>query len=101
MTQNKFDLEELIIKIAFFAEYSSALKIIDFLIEFSVHIAIIVDKYGTIAEIITATNILEAIVGDINNYNKVEEALIINRKDSTWLIDGEVEFDKVLEYIGI
>lgn len=101
MIQNKLDLKALIINTIFFAENSPALKIIDFLRESTLHIAIIVDEYGTVSGIITATNILEAIVGDLADAEDIEEATITIREDGTWLIDGEVEFDKVMKCIGM
>ena len=63
--------------------------------------ALIVDEYGSVQGLISLTDILEAIVGDIPTINKREEKEIIERSDGTYLVDGLISVDEFKEYFHI
>jgi len=63
-----------------------------------IHMALIVDEYGSIEGLITLNDILEAIVGDIPAIDEPDEPRAIQRKDESWLIDGYLPID---EFKGI
>jgi putative hemolysin len=65
---------------------------------FGTHLAIIVDEYGVVQGLVTMHDILESIVGDINDINEEpEEAQIIERDDGSWLLDGMLSIEDFLE----
>lgn len=57
----------------------------------------VVDEFGGTQGLLTLTDVLEEIVGDINDEGEPTEALIVRRSDGTWLADGMLEFDDFLD----
>lgn len=51
--------------------------------------AIVLDEYGGTAGIVTLTDILEALVGDLPTQGS-EERAIVKRPDGSYLVDGGV-----------
>ncbi len=59
-----------------------------------VHMALVLDEYGSIEGLITLNDVLEAIVGDIPAIDEPDEPKAVKRKDGTWLIDGFLPVEK-------
>lgn len=57
----------------------------------------VVDEFGGTQGLLTLTDVLEEIVGDIAEEGAEAEALIKRRADGTWLADGMLEFDDFLD----
>jgi putative hemolysin len=60
-----------------------------------VHMAIIVDEYGGTAGLVTIEDLLEEIVGEIQDEYDVEESPIEELAHGEWLFDGRVSIDEV------
>ena len=58
-------------------------------------VALIVDEYGTIDGMVTLTDVLEAIVGDIPALDEKGEPAAIRREDGSWLLDGMMSVDEL------
>jgi putative hemolysin len=56
-----------------------------------IHYGLVVDEYGSTVGMVTLNDILEALVGDFNEPNPDEPA-IIQRDDGSWLADGQMSF---------
>jgi putative hemolysin len=52
------------------------------------HVAIAVDEHGITQGIVTLTDILEAIVGDIPSHGQADPPAAVQREDGSWLVDG-------------
>jgi len=63
--------------------------------------AVAIDEYGGTAGIVTIEDLLEEIVGNIQDEYDEEELEIVRKDDQTWLIDGLADLDEVGEAIGI
>jgi len=61
----------------------------------TVHMAIVVDEHGTFEGIVTLTDILIAIAGDMPELAGEEEPYAIRREDGGWLLDGRMPIDDV------
>ncbi len=65
------------------------------------YFGIVMDEYGGMAGIITIHDLLEAIVGDMDEKDERAEYTIVNSGEKVWEIDGLAPFDKVERALGI
>lgn len=63
-------------------------------------LALVVDEYGEIQGLVTMTDVLEALVGDIGAAEQAVDADIVRRDDGSWLADGAVTVQRLGEAIG-
>ena len=77
-----------------------ALAVIERFRESGSHIALVTDEFGGVAGLVTVTDLMEAIVGDLPSAEDAEEPAVVRREDGTWLIDGMLEIDSFKELIG-
>lgn len=76
----------------------------DLLTEFKAtkrHIAIVIDEYGGVAGLITLEDILEEIVGDIQDEHDTEAADMVTTGPKEYVVDGGMLLDKLLEETGL
>src|SRR5205823_2881927 len=62
--------------------------------------ALVVDEYGDLEGLVTLTDILEALVGDIPEIGETDQR-IVRREDGSWLIDGMVPLDELKGVLGV
>ncbi len=64
------------------------------------HISIIVDEYGGVEGLITLEDILEEIVGEIQDEYDIEESSIVKlQKDNVWQVEGDVTIRELNEIL--
>ena len=68
--------------------------------ESKVHMAVVVDEYGGTAGIVTMEDLLESIVGSIQDEYDRETDEIERLGDNIWAIDGSVPVERVEELLG-
>ncbi|WP_104663973.1 hemolysin family protein [Ensifer adhaerens] len=101
-TSGPFDVRKYVREIHTLPETASCLKALDAFKSSSINMAMIVDEYGSTEGIITIADILEAIVGVLpSNYDDIEHALIRQREDGSYLVDGRTPIDEIHLTIGI
>ncbi len=95
-----YDLNEMLRKVLF---VSPSMRVLDLLLEMRltrVHMAMVVDEYGGIDGLVTIEDMIEAIVGDIQDEHDAEEPGMIERPDGTWLADARTDIEHFEEKIG-
>lgn len=65
------------------------------------HLAILIDEYGGFSGIVTVEDIIEQIVGDIDDEFDEEDRIIEKIDDNTFIVDGNVYLDDLEEETGV
>lgn len=66
------------------------------------HLALVVDEYGQITGLLTLEDVLEELVGEIQDEYDVPEApSIVRREDGSWLVDGREAYETVRDKVGL
>jgi len=95
------DLRALIRPVMFVSESYKATRLLADFRQQRAHLAVVVDEYGGTSGIVTLEDILESIVGDIEDEYDEEEALITKQPDGSLLCDGYAEIEDVFEALGM
>ncbi len=84
-----FDLEKLLHSPLYIPESAKLGSLLRQMQSTNTHIAIVVDEHGGMEGIVTMEDLLEEIVGEINDeYDEELRLQVINQKDGTYLLDG-------------
>jgi putative hemolysin len=81
-------------------EGTPVLRLLEMFRENPVHMAVVVDEYGVVEGIVTPTDILTAIAGDLPEEPGDIEQEAVQREDGSWLMDGMIgihEAERLLE----
>ena len=92
-------LHSLVRKTLFIPENNSAYQVLEKIKNTRIHHAFIVDEYGSMQGMITVKDILKAIVGEMPE-EEDDEYEIIERRDGTFLIDGQIQFYDFLTHFN-
>ena len=92
-------LAELVRKALFVPENNSAYQVLEKIKNTKIHYAFIVDEYGSLQGMITVKDILKAIVGEMPE-EEDDDYEIVERKDGSYLIDGQIQFYDFLTYFS-
>jgi putative hemolysin len=76
-------------------EGTPVLRLLELLRQSGVHIAVVLDEYGSVEGIVTVTDILRAIAGDLPQAGLEEAPQAVQREDGSWLFDGRIDVHSV------
>ncbi len=66
-----------------------------------VHIAIVIDEYGGTSGLVTIEDLLEQIVGDIQDEYDLEEEWLVEEPDGSVVVDARLPIEELEEHFGI
>ena len=78
-----------------------SLKLIDQFRATPVHMAVVVDEYGDLEGVVTPTDILISIAGDVPHPDGGEHPEAVLRADGSWLLDAGMAVDEVADVLGV
>jgi putative hemolysin len=78
-----------------------ALRVLEMIKQSPIHMAIVVDEHGVLEGLVTATDILKAIVGSLAEPGASAEPEIEQREDGSWLMDGNLPVEIVEDLLGL
>jgi len=98
-TTEKFELKNFIRPVLYVPESNSCRELFMLLKQKKIHMAVVVDEYGGTAGLVTMEDIIESIVGNIQDEYDDEEEEISKIDDDTYSIDGGALLDDVIELL--
>jgi len=63
--------------------------------------ALIVDEYGDLEGLVTLTDVLTSIVGDLPSFDSPDDQDVVEREDGSWLVDGSVTIERLKPALAI
>jgi len=65
------------------------------------HLALVVGEHGDVLGLVTTTDVLEAIVGELPHFGEPDSARIVRREDGSLLVDGLLPTGELRQLIGV
>ncbi|WP_026784322.1 hemolysin family protein [Pleomorphomonas koreensis] len=94
------DIRSRIRQVDMVPDTASALDVLDTLRRSPLQMVMVIDEYGSVEGMVTAADILTAIVGNLGGEPSEEVSEIVERVDGSWLIDADLGVDLVAEKIN-
>ncbi len=95
------DLKVSMHKPVFVHENVRALRVLELFKKSGLQMGLVVDEYGTVEGVVTLTDILEAIVGDLPSEEVVEAPPIVQRQDGSWVVEGMLPIDELKDLLHL
>ncbi len=96
-----FDIKNYIREAFFTYEFKKITQLLEEMKKEKSQMAIVVDEYGGTAGLLTIEDLVEVIVGDIDDEYDEEEEEIIKVSDNEYLVEGSTKISDVNEMLGI
>jgi CBS domain containing-hemolysin-like protein len=87
-------------KIIFVPETARLEKVLQLLLERKLHFVFVVDEYGGTAGMLTLENILEELVGQIQDEFDQEKPLAVKLGEGCWELDGQLPLHELAGLVG-
>jgi putative hemolysin len=65
------------------------------------HVALVMDEYGAVEGLVTVTDLLTAIVGELPADASEAQGEFVSRADGSWLVDGSAAMEDVQTHFGM
>ncbi|MEP6664618.1 MAG: hemolysin family protein, partial [Verrucomicrobiota bacterium] len=98
--ENAAQLQSVARKLIYVPETARLEKVLQLFLERKLHLAIVVDEYGGTVGMITLENILEELVGQIQDEFDQEKPLLKKQGDDTWEIAGALPLHDLSDLVG-
>jgi putative hemolysin len=98
--ENNFDLRRALRRAIFVPEGKMIHELLKQLQEQRVHMAIVVDEYGGTAGLVTLEDVIEEIVGEIQDEHDAERPLWTRLDDRTVVVDAKLDVETVNSILG-
>jgi putative hemolysin len=93
LIDKKISLKEMLLPPLVVPESMKALNVLERFKRTGIHLALVLDEYGSVQGLITLADLLEALVGDIPHIDDLKEPDVIKREDGSFLLNGMLPID--------
>ena len=95
------DIEAVMLSPLYVPETVTTTRLMESFRSSSLQFALIVDEYGDVQGLVTLTDVLAAIVGELSVPETPEERDMMQREDGSWLVDGDVGIERLKSELDI
>ncbi|HEY3914951.1 MAG TPA: hemolysin family protein [Verrucomicrobiae bacterium] len=99
-TTRATDLTRVARKLIYVPETTRLEKLLQLFLERKLHFAMVIDEYGGTLGMVTLENVLEELVGQIQDEFDQEKPLLLRRGEDHWEIDGALPLHELAELAG-
>jgi putative hemolysin len=99
-TDEAFNIHDYLRKPIFLNENTYAYKVLEIFKKEGMHCGIVVDEYGSTMGIVTMDDVVDALIGDATERDQ-DEYQIIQRDESSWLVDGQFSIIEFVKYFDL
>ena len=86
----------------FVSESTHAMKLLEIFREEQQTLALVVDEYGDIQGMVSANDLLDAVIGRMQPFEAGEdESLLVTRADGSFLVDGRLSSEELREILSL
>lgn len=85
----------------FVPESQSALDMLEMFRHSGQHMALVIDEFGGLIGLVTLTDVIEALVGDIRSPGMPDEPEAVRLGDGSWLLDGSLALHEFMEALDL
>ncbi|MFO0782364.1 MAG: hemolysin family protein [Phycisphaerales bacterium] len=82
-------------------ESMPALRLLEHFRTHRTRVAFVVDEHGSIEGLVTANDVVQAIVGDLSRHGEEESPQAVRRADGSWLLDGRLPAAEAMATLGL
>ena len=98
---DEFEWRNLIRKPYFVPEHKKINELLEEFQTHKIHVAIVVDEYGSTLGLVSLEDILEEIVGEISDESDVEQSFYSKLAPNVYLFDGKTHLNDFLKVLGL
>ncbi len=95
------DLKALVRPPLFVPESQSALQLLDLFKQTGEQMALVIDEHGGLVGMVTLTEIVEALVGDLPTPDLMDHPESVRQPDGSWLLDGRLPLYELRDLLGL
>ncbi|MGD9647223.1 MAG: hemolysin family protein [Pirellulales bacterium] len=96
------DLRKLLHPALFVPETLQLDRLLEFFQEKETQLALVLDEFGGTEGMVTLEDVMSELVGEIRDeHHRQREETIVRRDEQSWLVDGRVPIDDLIEELGL
>lgn len=77
----------------------NTLQVLEQMRQHPIPLAVVVDEYGGVEGIVTASDVLASIAGDLADTASTDTPSVVQEQDGVWLLDGSLSLDEVRDVL--
>ncbi|MBD2578918.1 hemolysin family protein [Oscillatoria sp. FACHB-1406] len=81
-------------------ETMQSLKVLELFKKEGTRVALVSDEYGGIEGLVTLSDLVEALVGELPSLEDLDEPMSVRREDGSWLLDGLLSADDLKDLLN-